>query len=93
MINLLRRLQSVKTMPRVPASKMELLGLDDAREVTRNRLVQQAHIDADLTKSACDDEFNAEGRLIRSIFEEIPEMNEKCRWLTASLSNHEVEDV
>lgn len=77
----------------VPASMMEFLGLDDAREVTRNRLVQQAHIDADLTKSACDDEFNEEGRLIRNIFENVPEMNEKCSWLTAKLSNQEVDDV
>lgn len=77
----------------VPASMMEHLGLDDAREVTRNRLVQQAHIDADLTKSACDDEFNPEGQLIRTIFEEIPETNEKYNWLTTKLSNHEVDDV
>lgn len=77
----------------VPASMMEFLGLDDAREITRSRLVQQAHIDADLTKSACDDEFNAEGRLIRNIFEEVPEMNENHSWLAAKLSSQEFKDV
>ena len=76
----------------VPASMMDFLGLDDARETTRNRLIQQAHIDADLTKSACDDEFNAEGRMIRNIFEEIPEMDEKNGWLATKLPIQEVND-
>ena len=32
----------------VPASMMDFLGLDDTRKLARERLIQQAHIDADL---------------------------------------------
>ena len=39
----------------VPASMMPYLALDDTRQEAMNRLMAQAHTDADLTKSVCDD--------------------------------------
>src|SRR3546814_8117638 len=46
----------------VPASMMPFLALDDTRPEALERLIQQAHIDADMTKSACDDRANEDGR-------------------------------
>ena len=37
-----------------------------------DRLVEQAGSDADLTKSACDDPGNRDGRAIKSLLESLP---------------------
>ncbi|MDE0444339.1 MAG: patatin-like phospholipase family protein [Gammaproteobacteria bacterium] len=58
----------------VPASMMPYLGLDDARETAMDRLVAQAHTDADLTKSYCDDHHNEDGRLIHRLMNSLPAM-------------------
>lgn len=58
----------------VPASMMPYLALDDTRTEAMNRLVAQAHDDADMTKSACDDPNNGDGRLIRGLMNDLPEM-------------------
>ena len=58
----------------VPASMMPYLGLDDARQEAMDRLVNQAHADADLTKSACDDRTNADGAMVRQLMHDLPPM-------------------
>jgi len=58
----------------VPASMMPYLALDDTRSEAMDRLVQQAHTDADLTKSACDDRGNADGAMILRLMNELPAM-------------------
>lgn len=59
----------------VPASMMKYLALDDSRPDTMDRLVGQAHIDADMTLSACDDPKNKDGQLICSLFNALPEFD------------------
>jgi hypothetical protein len=39
-----------------------------------DRLVTQANTDADLTKSACDDTNNEDGRMIRRLMDDLPAM-------------------
>ena len=39
-----------------------------------DRLVGQAHTDADLTKSACDDLNSDDGRMIRCLMHDLPAM-------------------
>ncbi len=56
----------------VPASMMPFLGLDDSREEAMDRLVAQAHNDADLTRSHCDDPQNPEGAMVRRLLESLP---------------------
>ena len=51
----------------VPASMMPFLSLDDTREEAMDRLVAQAHSDADLTRSACDDPHNRDGQVIKAL--------------------------
>ena len=67
--------RSVRTIrfPRkdVPASMMPFLSLDDTREEAMERLVGQAHSDADLTRSVCDDPHNGEGQAIRALLESL----------------------
>lgn len=58
----------------VPASMMRYLGLDDTRREAMDRLMAQAHTDADLTKSFCDDPNNEDGILIRRLMNELPAM-------------------
>ena len=58
----------------VPASMMPYLGLDDSRKEAMDRLISQAHTDADLTKSVCDDPNNEDGRMIRRLMNELPDM-------------------
>lgn len=58
----------------VPASMMPYLGLDDTRPEAMDRLVQQAHADADLTKSACDDRNNADGAMILRLMNDLQPM-------------------
>lgn len=58
----------------VPASMMPYLALDDTRQEAMDRLVQQAHTDADLTKSACDDLRNADGAMILRLMNDLPAM-------------------
>lgn len=58
----------------VPASMMPYLALDDTRPEAMDRLVGQAHTDADLTKSSCDDPNSADGRMIHRLMNELPPM-------------------
>jgi predicted acylesterase/phospholipase RssA len=58
----------------VPASMMPYLALDDTRPEAMDRLVHQAHTDADLTKSACDDRNNPEGAMISRLMNDLPGM-------------------
>lgn len=58
----------------VPASMMPFLALDDTRREAMDRLIQQAHTDADLTKSACDDRNNADGQMILRLMNDLPAM-------------------
>jgi len=58
----------------VPASMMPYLALDDTRPEAMDRLVAQAHTDADLTKSVCDDPNDEGGRMIRCLLNELPAM-------------------
>lgn len=59
----------------VPASMMAYLALDDRRTEAMHRLVQQAHTDADMTRSACDDPTNSEGQMIRAMLESLPPLD------------------
>ena len=58
----------------VPASMMPYLALDDTRKVAMDRLMGQAHTDADLTKSVCDDPNCEDGKMIRCLMNELPAM-------------------
>ena len=58
----------------VPASMMPYLALDDTRSEAMDRLVAQANTDADLTKSACDDLNNEDGRMIKRLMHDLPAM-------------------
>jgi uncharacterized protein len=71
----------------VPASMMPFLGLDDTRPAAIERLIQQAHTDADMTKSACDDPNNPNGCLIRTLMESLPSMP-KAGVFAPSLTNN-----
>ena len=59
----------------VPASMMPYLALDDTRPQAMARLIAQAHTDADLTKSVCDDPNNEDGRMILRLMNELPVMS------------------
>ena len=48
--------------------------LDDTRPEAMDRLVGQAHTDADLTKSACDDPNSEDGRMICRLMHDLPAM-------------------
>ena len=58
----------------VPASMMPYLALDDTRQEAMDRLMAQAHTDADLTKSFCDDPDSEDGKMIRRLMYELPAM-------------------
>jgi len=58
----------------VPAEMMPYLALDDGRKAAMDRLVQQAGVDADIAKSACDDPRNQDGQMVRSLMESLPPM-------------------
>ena len=58
----------------VPASMMPYLALDDTRPEAMDRLMAQAHTDADLTKSVCDDPNNEDGKMIQRLMYELPAM-------------------
>ena len=51
---------------------MPYLALDDTREEAMDRLIAQAHTDADLTLSACDDPQDVAGRRIKEMLESLP---------------------
>ncbi|WP_417410684.1 patatin-like phospholipase family protein [Hoeflea sp.] len=59
---------------KIPASKLEYLGLDDSRPEAMNALLSQASIDADMVKSACDDPRNQQGQLIHTLMMSLPTM-------------------
>lgn len=58
----------------IPASMMPYLGLDDTRPDALRRLISQAHVDADMTKSAADDPNDANGQLIKALMASTPPM-------------------
>ena len=58
----------------VPASMMPYLALDDTRSEAMDRLMAQAHTDADLTKSVCDDPNREDGKMIQRLMYELPAM-------------------
>ncbi|MEY9461975.1 hypothetical protein ABH973_002388 [Bradyrhizobium ottawaense] len=58
----------------VSADTMKFLALDDARPEAVRRLIQQASIDADLAKSACDDPNNSDGRMVKALMMSLPAM-------------------
>ena len=58
----------------VPASMMQYLALDDTRQEAMDRLMAQAHTDADLTKSVCDDSNSEDGQMIRQLMNDLPAM-------------------
>ena len=59
----------------VPASMMPYLALDDTRQEAMDRLMAQAHTDADLTKSVCDDPISEDGKMIRRLMNDLPAMS------------------
>jgi predicted acylesterase/phospholipase RssA len=61
---------------KIPASKLEYLGLDDSRPEAMNALMSQASTDADMVKSACDDPRNPQGQLIHNLMMSLPSMPE-----------------
>ena len=72
----------------VPASMMPYLAIDDTRQEAMNRLMAQAHTDADLTKSFCDDPNNEDGKMIRRLMNELPAMPASgVVWNQVSLDN------
>ena len=73
-----------------PASMMPYLALDDTRPEAMDRLVGQAHTDADLTKSACDDPNSEDGRMSRCLMHDLPVMPATgAVWRPASVKNRE----
>lgn len=72
----------------VPANMMPYLALDDTRPEAMDRLVGQAHTDADLTKSACDDHNSEDGRMIGRLMHDLPAMPATgAVWRPASTEN------
>ena len=70
-----RRIRPVRFPNRpVPASMMQYLALDDTRPEATERLMAQAHTDADLTKSVCDDSNSEDGQMIRQLMHDLPAM-------------------
>lgn len=61
---------------KIPASKLEYLGLDDSRPEAMNALMSQASTDADMVRSACDDPRNPQGQLIHNLMMSLPTMPE-----------------
>jgi len=59
----------------VPASMMPYLALDDTRTEAMDRLTTQAHTDADLTMSACDDPTDASGGKIAALLKSLPALD------------------
>jgi predicted acylesterase/phospholipase RssA len=53
-------------------SLVKYLGIDDARDEAMDALIGQGRADANLTKSICDDPANEKGRIIRSLFSNLP---------------------
>lgn len=73
--NCRRRIRRVRFPNRpVPASMMQYLALDDTRREAMDRLMAQAHTDADLTKSVCDDSNSEDGQMIRQLMNDLPAM-------------------
>jgi len=73
--NCRRRIRRVRFPNRpVPASMMQYLALDDTRQEAMDRLMAQAHTDADLTKSVCDDYNSEDGQMIRQLMNDLPAM-------------------
>ena len=56
----------------VPASMMPFLALDDTRREAIDRLIEQANSDADMTRSACDDQNDPKGQRIRAMLDDLP---------------------
>lgn len=58
----------------VPASMMQYLDLDDTRKDASEALIGLAQTDANSTNSRCTDPRDAEGVLVRTLFESLPEL-------------------
>lgn len=56
----------------IPANLHKYLDLDDSSDDAIDALITQARNDADMTKSACDDPNNPEGKLITSLLQSLP---------------------
>ncbi len=61
---------------KIPAAKLQYLGLDDSRPEAMNALISQASTDADMVRSACDDPGNPQGQLIHNLMMSLPTMPE-----------------
>ena len=59
----------------MPASMMPYLALDDTRAAAVDRLIAQAHTDADMTRSACDDPQDQNGQRIEALLNAMPEFD------------------
>jgi uncharacterized protein len=57
----------------VPATMMQYLGLDDAREEAAEAILQQARTDADMANSKCANPNNSDGAKVCALFESMPE--------------------
>ncbi|MER8820492.1 patatin-like phospholipase family protein [Mesorhizobium sp. M0991] len=72
-----REVQHVRfPQQKIPASKLEYLGLDDSRPEAMNALISQASADADMVRSACDDPRNLQGQSIHNLMMSLPTMPE-----------------
>lgn len=58
----------------VPASMMDYLDLDDTRKEASDALIGLARTDADSTNSRCSDPHDAQGAMVRALFESLPEL-------------------
>lgn len=56
----------------IPADVMQYLDLDETRPAAAEALINQARHDVNMTNSACGDPDNREGRLVCSLFEDLP---------------------
>jgi hypothetical protein len=56
----------------VPASVLQYLDLDDARDEAIDVLVNQAHADANMANSMCSDPNSHDGCVISAVFESLP---------------------
>jgi hypothetical protein len=54
---------------------MPYLALDDTRTEATDRLTTQAHTDADLTMSACDDPTDVSGSKIKALLDSLPALD------------------
>ena len=76
----------------VPASMMPFLALDDTRDAAVERLIAQAHTDADMTLSACDDPQDTNGRRIEALLNAMPEFDPETVIVDITIDDHSKND-